>query len=194
MIHQKLTAEQKLIVSQLKVIGEDPTREGLRDTPRRVTESWKELFSGYKQNPKDLFTCFEEDGIEGLIYLKNIEFHSFCEHHWLPFFGQASIGYLPNGKVIGISKLARLLDVFSHRLQIQERIAEQVTNCLMDELQPLGAACVIEAKHLCIACRGVKKQHSVMGYSSMKGIFLENSHKGNAARNEFIRLTGNGGH
>lgn len=194
MMHQKYTAEQELIVAQLKAIGEDPTRKGLLDTPRRVTESWKELYVGYKQNPKDVFTNFEENGIEGLVYLKQIEFYSTCEHHLLPFLGVASIGYLPNGKVIGISKLARLLDIFSRRLQIQERIAEQVTNCLMENLQPLGAACVIEAKHLCIACRGVKKQHSVMGYSSMKGIFLEDSHKGNAARNEFIRLTGNGGH
>jgi len=183
-----LSEKHKIILEQLKFIGENPEREGLRDTPKRVVKAWDELFAGYNQDPKDLFTVFKEDNISGLIYLKNIEFYSTCEHHLLPFSGQAHIGYIPNGKVIGISKLARLLDVFSKRLQIQERIAEQVTDAIMTHLEPLGAACIIEAKHLCIACRGIKKQHSIMGYSSMKGIFLEDSHKGVAARNEFTRL------
>lgn len=178
---------QDNIVRQLQYIGEDPNRDGLKETPDRVVRAWRELFAGYTQNPEDIFKEFDGEGIGGLIYLKDIEFFSMCEHHMLPFFGRAHIGYIPNGKVVGISKLARLLDIFSRRLQIQERIAEQVTEALMSYLEPIGAACLIEAKHLCISCRGVQKQHSVMGYSSMKGAFLEDSHNGVAARNEFLR-------
>ena len=116
--------------------------------------------------------------------MRDIEFYSTCEHHFLPFSGQAFIAYIPNGPVIGTSKLARLLDIYSRRLQMQERIAEQVTNDLMKHLKPLGAACLIEAKHFCIACRGVKKQHSIMGYSSLKGVFRNDE----MARGELMAL------
>jgi GTP cyclohydrolase I len=176
------------IIRLLEFIGEDLEREGLIETPKRVINSYAELFKGYKQEPEKVFTTFDGSQIGGLIYLKDIEFYSFCEHHMLPFYGKAHIGYIPNGKVIGVSKLARLLDIYAHRLQIQERIGEQVTNSLMQNLNPIGAACIIEARHLCIACRGVKKQHSIMGYSSFKGVFLEDSFKGIAARNEFQTL------
>lgn len=176
------------IVRLLEYIGEDPTREGLLETPSRVIKAYDELFAGYNQDPKEIFKTFDGSQIGGLIYLKNIEFYSFCEHHMIPFYGSAHIGYISNGRVIGVSKLARLLDIFSKRLQIQERIGEQVTTALMDYLNPIGAACIIEAKHLCISGRGVKKQHSVMGYSSFKGVFLEDSLKGMAARNEFQAL------
>jgi GTP cyclohydrolase I len=172
----------------ISFIGDDPKREGLEETPARIANSYTDLFKGYRQNPKNVFKTFDGSQIGGLVYLKNIEFYSFCEHHMLPFYGQAHIGYIPNGRVIGASKLARLLDIFSCRLQIQERIGEQVTEALMTYLKPLGAACVTEAKHLCISCRGVKKQHSILGYSSMKGIFLENSFEGISARNEFLSL------
>ena len=174
----------KHLRTQIEHIGDDPYREGLLETPKRMQESWEEMFSGYQQHPKDVFKVFEEEKIGGLVYMKDIEFFSTCEHHWLPFYGVAHIGYIPNGPVIGASKLSRLLDVFAKRLQIQERIAEQVTDALMDYLRPKGAACIIEAKHMCMACRGVKKQQSTMGYSSMKGVFLESQN----ARTEFIYL------
>lgn len=183
-----MTRAEGIIVDLLNAIGEDPTREGLLETPRRVVKSWEELFAGYKQDPAAIFKDFDGDGIGGLVYLKNIEFYSTCEHHLLPFHGQAMIAYIPNGRVIGVSKLARLLDIFARRLQVQERIGEQVTNALMKYLKPIGAACLIEAKHLCIACRGVKKQHSVMGYNSLKGVFLEQSDRGVAARAELMTL------
>lgn len=183
-----ITLSEVTIKNLIKLIGEDPEREGLKETPSRVLKSYKELFKGYKCNPKSIFKTFDGEKIGGLIYLKQVEFYSFCEHHLLPFYGTANIGYIPNGRVIGISKLARLLDIYSQRLQIQERITEQVTESLMKHLHPLGAACITEAKHLCIACRGVKKQHSIMGYSSFKGVFLDDSHEGVAARNEFLQL------
>jgi len=176
------------IVSLLRYIGEDPTREGLLETPSRVVRSWDEMFAGYKQKPEDVFKDFDGDGAKGLIYLKGVEFYSTCEHHMLPFWGTAMIAYIPNGRVIGVSKLARLLDIYTRRLQIQERIGEQVTEALMQYLNPVGAACLIEAKHLCIACRGVKKQGSMMGYSSLKGVFLEHSNAGVAVRNELMTL------
>lgn len=172
----------------IESIGEDPNREGLRETPKRVIKSYEELFAGYKQDPKDVFKTFEDEQVGGLVYLKEIEFYSTCEHHLLPFAGEAFVAYIPNGPVIGVSKLARLLDIFSRRLQIQERIAEQVTGALMDNLNPLGAACLLEARHFCIMCRGVKKQHSIMGYSSLRGAFMEHSHSGVAARNELMTL------
>lgn len=193
-IHYFWEAEEKPaedhIVRCLEYIGEDPTREGLLDTPARVIRSWEEIFAGYKQDPEEVFKNFDGDGIGGLIYLKDIEFYSTCEHHMLPFWGTAMIAYIPNGKVIGVSKLARLLDIFARRLQIQERIGEQVTNALMDHLNPIGAACLLEAKHFCISSRGVRKQHSVMGYSSMKGVFLDHSDGGIAARAELMSLWG----
>jgi len=175
---------QQNLIRLIEFIGDDPTRDGLQETPDRVIRSYAELFNGYSQDPKDVFKTFDEPQIGGMVYMKDIEFFSTCEHHILPFFGMAHIGYIPKGPVIGASKMARLLDVFARRLSIQERIGEQVTTALMDFLKPAGAACIIEAKHLCIACRGVKKQHSAMGYSSMKGVFLDNP----AARMEFIGL------
>lgn len=177
---------EQLIRECLLSIGEDPDRPGLLDTPNRVVRSWGELYQGYAQDPKDVFVAFDNEGGThgGLVYLKNIEFASMCEHHMLPFTGVAHIAYIPNGRVIGISKLARLLDIYAKRLQIQERIAEQVTDALMQYLEPKGAACIIEGVHLCMKCRGVQKQNAVMGYSSLKGSFLTDS----KARQEFIQL------
>jgi GTP cyclohydrolase I len=188
--HGVETIEQN-IVRQLQYIGEDPERSGIVDTPKRIVKSWNEIFAGYKQKPEDIFTIFNDEKKQfgGMVYLRDIEFHSMCEHHWLPFYGKATIAYIPDGPVIGVSKLARLLDIYSRRLQIQERIAEQVTDSIMKNLKPLGAACMIEARHMCIACRGVRKQHSVMGYNSLKGVFLEDSHMGIAARNELMLIS-----
>lgn len=158
-------------------LGEKPDREGLARTPDRVLRSWDRLFGGYLQEPKDIFTFFEEDDVvpvDQIILLKDIEFYSTCEHHFLPFVGKAHVAYMPKGKVVGISKLARVVEIFARRLQIQERIGNQVTSALMEYLDPQGAACIIEAKHFCMTSRGVEKQNSVMVTSSLKGCFLAN--------------------
>jgi len=172
------------VIRQLQFIGEDVEREGLLETPARVVKSWNELFVGYKQDPRDLVKTFSEGACDEMVALTDIEFYSTCEHHMIPFYGKAHIAYLPNKKVIGVSKLARVLDVFARRLQIQERIGQQVTDFLMDELDALGAACVIEAKHLCMCARGVAKQNSIMKTSSVRGVFRENPE----VRREFFSL------
>lgn len=168
----------------LYAIGENPTREGLRDTPKRVAKSFKKLFEGYSQKPEDLLTVFDADGYDQIVLLKDIEFYSTCEHHMIPFFGKACVAYLPGKKIVGISKLARLVDLYARRLQIQERICDQVTEVLMQHLQPKGAACLIEASHLCMRARGVEKQNSIMVTSSLKGIFLTDQ----SARAELMTL------
>lgn len=156
-------------------VGENPDRSGLKETPDRVDKAWDELFTGYKQDPAKIFKTFEEDEISTnqLILLKNIEFTSICEHHLLPFYGIAHIAYVSKDRVLGASKLARLLDVYAKRLQMQERIGDQVTKALMRHLQPEGAACIIRAKHLCISSRGVTKQKSEFVTASLTGSFLE---------------------
>lgn len=175
---------QDNIIRQLQYIGEDPKREGLLETPNRVIRSWDELFIGYKQNPADVFKVFESDGYNQIILLKDCDFFSCCEHHILPFIGKVHVAYIPDGKVIGISKLARLVDIFAKRMQIQERIGEQVTNALMEHLQPKAAACVIKAQHLCMRIRGVSKQKSTMITSSLRGAFLDEA----SARAELFSL------
>ena len=167
-MYQKLEAIQY----QIGLIGDDPNREGLLETPNRVINSWKEIYSGYGKDPANLFKTFAAEGYQQMVLLKNIELYSMCEHHMLPFFGKAHIAYIPNGRVIGISKLARLLEIYTKRLQIQERIGEQVTAALMKYLEPCGAACIIEATHLCMKMRGVGKQNSIMTTSSITGNFL----------------------
>ncbi|MFA5652426.1 MAG: GTP cyclohydrolase I FolE [Candidatus Paceibacterota bacterium] len=179
------TVEQN-IIRQLQFIGEDVTREGLIDTPSRVIKSWKKLYEGYSKKPEDVLTTFSADGYDQIILLKDIELYSTCEHHMIPFFGKAHIAYLPDpkGKIVGISKLARLLEIYARRLQIQERLGEQITLALMEHLQPLGAACIIEAQHLCMKARGVEKQNSIMVTSSMKGVFMDNP----SAKQELLQL------
>lgn len=168
----------------LEYIGEDVNREGLKETPRRVIKAYHELFSGYRQQPSEVFTCFEDGACDEMVLLKGIELTSTCEHHMLPFLGEAHIAYVPDGKIIGVSKLARLLDIYARRLQVQERLTTQVTQALDNYLQPKGSACVIEARHMCMVCRGVRKQHSVMVTSSLTGVFRDEP----AARSEFFNL------
>ncbi len=166
------------IIKILNYLGENPNREGLAGTPERMIRSWEKLFGGYKIDPKEIMTIFKEDNVvpfNQIILLKDIEFYSTCEHHFLPFVGKAHVAYVPKDKVVGISKLARIVEVFSRRLQIQERIGNQVTESLMEILKPQGAACIIEAKHFCMTSRGVNKQNSVMVTSSLKGSFLTHS-------------------
>lgn len=168
----------------LAYIGDDPGREGLVDTPSRIVRSWGEIFAGYNQSPADYLTTFDSDGYDQIIISKHIEFFSMCEHHMLPFSGKAHIAYIPDKKIIGISKLARVLEVYSRRLQIQERIGDQVTSALMTYLEPKGAACILEASHMCMQMRGVNKQQSVMTTSSMKGAFMDDAR----ARSELMDL------
>ncbi len=167
---------KEAVLTILNYLGENPNREGLRDTPTRMIKSWNRIFGGYLEDSEKIFTTFEEDDViphNQIILLKDIEFYSTCEHHFLPFVGKAHVAYIPDKKVVGISKLARIVEVFSRRLQIQERIGNQVTKSIMDNLGAKGAACIIESKHFCMTCRGVEKQNSVMVTSSLRGVFLE---------------------
>lgn len=166
---------QENIVRILQYLGEDPEREGLKETPDRVVRSYDELFSGYKQKPEDVFKTFEDScDYDEMIVCRGVEFTSFCEHHMLPFIGKGHIAYIPKGgKIIGLSKLARLLEIYSRRLQVQEKLTRQVTMALDEHLKPLGSACILEAKHLCMCARGVGKQHSDMVTSSLTGAFRQ---------------------
>lgn len=168
----------------LKFIGEDPSREGLKKTPERIIKSWDKLFGGYKNDPEKLLTIFEEDACNEMVILRDIEFYSTCEHHFLPFFGKISIGYIPNGKVIGISKLARLVEVFTRRLQIQERLVAQIADSIDKYLNPVGVMVIAEAQHLCMISRGIEKQNSTMITSAIRGRFEEEK-----VRDEFLKLT-----
>ena len=175
---------EDIVVRLLQLTGEDPTREGLLETPKRFIKAWEFYTQGYKQDPKDIMKCFDGDGYDQIVLLKDIELYSLCEHHLAPFWGKAHIAYIPDRKVLGVSKLARLMDIYSRRLQIQERLGDQVVKALMDYLQPKGAACIIEAAHLCMRMRGVQKQNSTMVTSSLAGVFMTD----NKAREELMRL------
>ena len=169
----------------LKYIEGDDTREGLVDTPKRVIESFSEIYAGYGMDAADvLSSTFNGEGYDGIVLLRDIEFHSTCEHHLQPFSGHGHIAYIPVDRIVGISKLARLLDAHSKRLQNQERITKDIAEDLVNHLSPLGAAVILEASHGCMKCRGVMKQNSTMVTSSMKGAFFDNKE----ARNELMQL------
>lgn len=175
---------EALIKKLISQIGENPDREGLLDTPRRVIKSYETLFSGYDQNPADLVTTFDGENYDEMIIAKNIEFYSMCEHHMLPFFGTAHIAYIPREKIIGISKLPRITEIFARRLQNQERLTQQIATTLDELLNPRGVGVVIEAQHFCMMARGVQKQNSSMITSSLLGLFKNN----NTTRSEFLNL------
>ncbi|HZK80776.1 MAG TPA: GTP cyclohydrolase I FolE, partial [Humisphaera sp.] len=158
----------------LLAVGEDPDREGLLKTPERVARSYSELMAGLRSDPREHLKTVFHERYDEIVLLRDIEFHSLCEHHLLPFTGKAHVAYLPAGKVVGLSKLARLVEGFARRPQVQERLTTQIADALMDELNPIGAACVIEAVHTCMTMRGVKKHGSVMVTSALRGIFKEN--------------------
>lgn len=167
----------------LAFLGDDPDRQGLLETPDRVIRSFEEIYGGYDVEIGSMMKMFD-DGAEDtdeMVVQRNIPFFSMCEHHMLPFIGVAHVGYLPDQRIVGLSKLARLVDVFARRLQVQERMTAQISQALMDHLQPKGAACVIEATHLCMCQRGVSKHHSDTVTSSLKGVFKEAK-----TRNEFM--------
>lgn len=172
-------------------LGEDVEREGLLKTPERVAKAMQFLTQGYSMNPEDIIksAMFQED-YQQMVVVKQIEIFSMCEHHLLPFFGQAHIAYIPRHHITGLSKIARVVEVFSRRFQVQERLTTQIKDCIQNTLNPLGVAVVIEAQHMCMQMRGVQKQHSVTTTSDFTGAFLKNQ----ATRNEFFNIIGSNLH
>ena len=169
----------------LKLIGEDPEREGLTKTPMRVAKALQFMTQGYKMNAKKILESARfRESVSEMVIVKDIELYSMCEHHMLPFFGKAHIAYIPNGYIVGLSKLARIVDVFARRLQVQERMTTQILDAIRESLHPMGVAVVIEAKHLCMMMRGVQKQNSVTTTSAFDGELLNN----HITRNEFLKL------
>ena len=168
----------------LTLLGEDPEREGLEKTPMRVAKAMQVLTRGYTQDPHKVLTdALFEEKYNQMVIVKDIDFFSMCEHHILPFYGKAHIAYIPNGYITGLSKIARVVDIFSHRLQVQERLTEQVMQCINDTLKPQGVMVVIEAKHMCMQMRGVEKQNSITTTSAYSGVF-----ESSKTRNEFMDL------
>ncbi len=176
---------EKNIREILKGLGENPDREGLLKTPERVAESLKFLTRGYKQDPHEVLNgAIFKEPYDEMVVVKDIEIFSLCEHHLLPFYGSAHVAYIPDGKIVGLSKIPRLVEVFARRLQVQERMTAQIAECLMEALNPRGVGVVIEAYHLCMAMRGVEKQHSLTITSSMLGSFRSTTR----VREEFLSL------
>ena len=170
--HSTFEDKEKLIRSMLAALGEDIEREGLIETPKRVVKSWDELYGGYSLSPEDILKKdFAEGACDQMIVLRDIEFNSTCEHHIIPIIGKAHVAYIPNGKVVGISKLARIVDAYARRLQIQEKMTEQIAEVIMNVLQPKGVGVMIEAQHMCMTSRGIKKPNVSMVTSALRGVF-----------------------
>jgi len=180
---------ESLVGEILKTIGEDPSRQGLAKTPERVAKSWDYFISGYNLSPEDVINdaLFEEECDE-IVVIKNIDFFSLCEHHLLPFKGIAHVGYLPDKKIIGLSKIPRIVDIYARRLQVQERMTNQIAGALQKALKPKGVAVIVEAEHLCMQMRGVEKKASFMVTSAVRGVFKEN----NKTREEFLAIVSKG--
>ena len=172
------------VLEMLKAVGEDPERDGLRDTPRRITDMYAEIFAGMAFDPAEYLKVTFEVAHDEMVILRNIPFYSMCEHHFLPFHGEAHVGYIPDGRIVGISKLARVVEGFARRPQIQEQLTTQVAEAIMETLAPDGVAVVIEAEHLCMTMRGVQKPGSRMVTSAMRGQFRQLS----VTRAEFLSL------
>lgn len=179
-------AFEDLVAEMIRRLGEDPSREGMAKTPERVERAMTFLTKGYHETPEGVLgdALFEESH-QSMVLVKDIELYSMCEHHMLPFFGKAHVAYIPNGQIVGLSKFARLVEVFARRFQVQERLTEQIAQALWDTVQPLGVAVVVEAYHLCMMMRGVQKQNSKTITSAMRGVFLDDQR----TRDEFLRLT-----
>ncbi len=184
----KAQEAMKHVRSILEYIGEDPDREGLRDTPMRVVKAWNEHFWGYREDPMEPLsrTFTEIEGYDELVLLQDIEIHSHCEHHMVPFVGKAHVGYIPNGRVTGLSKLVRVVDIFSKRLQVQEKLTAQIAGAIWQALRPHGVAVVLQCRHFCMCYRGVRQPSAITTTSKLHGIFLSNP----AARAEFFTLLG----
>ena len=175
---------RKAVREIIQAVGEDPDREGLIETPRRVADMYAEVFSGLRQDPADVLRVGFEEGHQELVLVKDIPFYSMCEHHFLPFHGVAHVGYIPNGRVVGLSKLARALEILARRPQLQERLTSQLADVIMSTLEPSGVAVVVEAMHLCMSMRGVRKPGSDTVTSAMRGVFRREA----ATRAEFMSL------
>ncbi len=178
--------DKELIKGLIQMIGDDPNREGLRDTPTRVAKAWKEWASGYGQNPKEILKCFEDgaDGVDELVIVHNIPVISKCEHHLADVVGIAHVGYIPSKRIVGLSKLARLVDCYARRLQVQERLTNQIADALVEHLAPIGVGVLIRASHGCMSTRGVKIHGSTTTTSAMRGAIKNEA----SARAEFISL------
>ena len=173
------------VYTLLSYLEKDPAREGLLNTPKRVIESWEEIFSGYSMDAREILSStFNGEGYDGIVLLRDIEFHSTCEHHLQPFNGRAHVAYIPVERIVGISKLSRIVDLHARRLQNQERITKGIADDLETHLSPLGCAIIIEASHGCMRCRGVKQQNAIMTTSAMRGVFFEKPE----ARQELFQL------
>jgi GTP cyclohydrolase I len=179
---------EKAVLEIILAIGEDPEREGLRETPRRIAEMYEELFEGLHQDPLEVLKVgFEEEEHQEMVILRDIPFYSMCEHHFLPFHGVAHIGYIPEKRIVGISKLARVVEILARRPQLQERLTGQIADIIMEGLQPKGVGVIIEAEHLCMTARGIKKPGSIVVTSANRGIFRSKL----ATRQEFLSLIRN---
>jgi GTP cyclohydrolase I len=174
------------VISIIEAIGDDPAREGLVDTPRRIAEMYADIFGGIHEDPEEHLKIGFEEGHQEMVIAKDIPFYAMCEHHFLPFHGTAHIGYIPNGRVVGVSKLSRIVEVFARRPQLQERLTTQVADTMVKVLQPKGVAVIVEAEHLCMTMRGIRKPGSKMVTSAMRGLLRERA----ATRAEFLTLIG----
>jgi GTP cyclohydrolase I len=178
-------AFEDLVAEMIRRLGDDPDRDGMRNTPARVAESMAFLTKGYFETPADVVgSALFEESHQSMVLVKDIELYSLCEHHLLPFFGKAHVAYLPNGRIMGLSKVARVVEVFARRFQVQERLTEQVAQAVWETIHPQGVAVVVEAYHLCMMMRGVEKQNSKTLTSAMRGTFLDD----HRTRDEFMRL------
>ncbi|MGE0135606.1 MAG: GTP cyclohydrolase I FolE [Dehalococcoidia bacterium] len=181
---QDAAAAEEIIRDLLVAIGEDPDREGLRETPRRIASMYQELFEGLHQDPVSVLSVGFEEGHDEMVILREIPFYSMCEHHFMPFHGEAHVGYLPDGRIVGLSKIARAVEIFARRPQVQERLTGQIADCIEDVLGAKGVGVVIEAEHLCMTARGVRKPGSKMVTSAMRGRFRTDQN----TRQEFLGL------
>jgi GTP cyclohydrolase IA len=189
MMAQNRAPTEEAVRAILRHIGEDPAREGLERTPTRVVQAFEYLTRGYSQDPKVAINgaLFTEEDYQEIILCRDLDFYSLCEHHLLPFYGKAQVAYLPNRHIVGLSKIARMVDIYARRLQVQERLTTQIAHTIMEEIQPLGVAVVLEAEHLCMRMRGVEKQNSYVTTSAMLGVFRTNTE----TRQEFMQLLRN---
>jgi GTP cyclohydrolase IA len=184
------TSAEQAVRTLLQHMGEDPEREGLVRTPHRVVKALEYLTRGYQEDPKVAINgaLFSEEDYQEIILCRDLDFYSLCEHHLLPFNGKAHVGYLPHRRIVGLSKIARMVEIFARRLQVQERLTTQIARTIMDEIEPLGVAVVLEAEHLCMRMRGVEKQNSYVTTSAMLGVFRTHQE----TRHEFMTLLRNG--
>ncbi|MDP2952955.1 MAG: GTP cyclohydrolase I FolE [Chloroflexota bacterium] len=175
---------ERAVLEIVEAVGEDPRREGLVDTPKRIAEMYAEIFSGMGVDPKQELDVGFEEGPQEMVILKDVPFYSLCEHHFLPFYGVAHVGYIPKDRVVGASKLARVVEIFARRPQLQERLTTQIADCIMEALRPEGVAVVIKAEHLCMTMRGIKKPGSNILTSATRGLFRKSA----VTRSEFLSL------